>query len=497
MKKKIIIILLCVILISPIFASGKSVDSFKTQNINITNHKKFFNNFLPIIKFESILEIDYDRDEYNNINITPDGATFHVPLIIQYKCIIPDFLLRTPFLKLKNLFVFGSIISSMQEINLSIVNEPNWAEIWIPQQSVWIDIDNEFIETSTSLLIKLNEYAPAGQYNLQIKGETRSINRVSDTQSICHLSFNVNYQPSISIYSVGYINTTPGQKTYEIINITNRGNDKTTVRHQIIEKPINWSVQLYPDQIDIEVNETRKIYIEIMPPNNLYYYNFQKTIYLSFTPSSYSKPEEEGDPLFYDITAFYKGYVNGNGSEDPKYSLFCYEWFKFSQKIVIGDNIFVDKQAPYYDIFSINSPTSSIITVIEVLINWEDDNTYGILRKKGEDTLTISITDENGVSKTESSIGGGNLSFQFNSINDIPSSDCVLAEDISNAMDIMDGMVAGENKFNFNIEVDVENGERLFRPLKFLMDKGNDFDVKVNFIYYMYEFHEIEDIYEF
>ena len=51
-------------------------------------------------------------------------------------------------------------------------------------------------------------------------------------------------------------------------------------------------------------------------------------------------------------------------------------------------------------------------------------------------------------------------------------------------------MIEGENIVNFNIEVDVETGERLFRPLQFIKDKGNDFQIKAMITYYKYEIEE-------
>ena len=178
------------------------------------------------------------------------------------------------------------------------------------------------------------------------------------------------------------------------------------------------------------------------------------------------------------------------GDTEPDYSSFSYSWIKNSADNIIEDNIYVEKSSTYNDDLAINSPTGSVITNIDIEIIWEDDYTYGLLRKKGEDTLYVTVTDEKGVSKTDSATGGENMTFQFNSINDMPSSDSILAEDKAEAMKILDGMIEGENNANFDIEVSVETGERLFRPLKFLRDKGNDFQIKAKYTYYLYELED-------
>ncbi len=177
------------------------------------------------------------------------------------------------------------------------------------------------------------------------------------------------------------------------------------------------------------------------------------------------------------------------GDTQPEYLSYSYKWMKNSADNVIDDT-YVEKSSTYNDNIGIISTEGSVITNVEIQIIWEDDYTYGILRTKGEDTLTVTITDEKGGSKTESAVGGGNLTFQFNNINDIPTSDSILAEDKDDAINILEGMISGENKANFDIEVDVLTGERLFRPLKFLKDKGNDFQIKAKYTYYYYEIEE-------
>jgi hypothetical protein len=178
------------------------------------------------------------------------------------------------------------------------------------------------------------------------------------------------------------------------------------------------------------------------------------------------------------------------GDTEPDYYSFTYNWIKNPVEIILDDSIYVEKSSTYNGDFTINSPSGSVITDVNVEIIWEDDYTYGLIRTKGEDTLSITITDENGGSKSESATGGENLTFQFNNINDMPTSDSILAEDKTDAMNILDGMISGENTASFNIEANVETGERLIRLLKFIRDKGNDFQIKVKYNYYIYE---IED----
>jgi hypothetical protein len=180
------------------------------------------------------------------------------------------------------------------------------------------------------------------------------------------------------------------------------------------------------------------------------------------------------------------------GNTEPEYKTYYYSWSKNSGETTIGDDLYAGKNSPYSDSFTITTPTGSILTTVEAIVNWEDDNTYGLLIKKGEDTLTTDIGLQGKESDSESSKGSGNLTFNFN-LNDIPSSDMVMAEDIPDAENIIDGIFSGENSASFDIEVSVETGERIWRPLKFLRDKGNDFELKAKYMYYVYMIEESEE----
>jgi hypothetical protein len=182
------------------------------------------------------------------------------------------------------------------------------------------------------------------------------------------------------------------------------------------------------------------------------------------------------------------------GDTQPDYLSYSYNWIRNSAEETLEDDFYVEKRSTYSDSFNIDSSKGSskgsVLTNIEIQIIWEDDNTYGLFRKKGEDTLTVIMTTENGESDTQSSTGGENITFQFNNINDIPSSDSILAEDLTDAVEILEGTIIDQNSINFNFEVDIETGERLFRPLQFLRDNGNEFQIKAKYTYYVYELEE-------
>jgi len=85
------------------------------------------------------------------------------------------------------------------------------------------------------------------------------------------------------------------------------------------------------------------------------------------------------------------------------------------------------------------------------------------------------------------------MSFSF-SVNDRPSDDYIEAEDANEAEDIVKEWFINENEASFDVTVNVQTGEKLgIRPLKLLryfQDKGNNFNLKIMYTYYVLEIEE-------
>ena len=72
---------------------------------------------------------------------------------------------------------------------------------------------------------------------------------------------------------------------------------------------------------------------------------------------------------------------------EPKEKTFDVTWSKDTGEM---SSIHGEAKKTYEDTINVNIPSSKIcvLTNVEITINWEDDHTYGILTKKGLDTLT-------------------------------------------------------------------------------------------------------------
>jgi len=150
-------------------------------------------------------------------------------------------------------------------------------------------------------------------------------------------------------------------------------------------------------------------------------------------------------------------------------------------------------QKSYSETEEISSPDSSVLTKVEFQITWNDDHTSGLLIKRGADTLTAKIGKPGAEPEKKSSTETGNMSFSF-SVNDRPSDDYIEAEDANEAEDIVKEWFINENEASFDVTVNVQTGEKLgIRPLKLLryfQDKGNNFNLKIMYTYYVLEIEE-------
>ncbi len=154
---------------------------------------------------------------------------------------------------------------------------------------------------------------------------------------------------------------------------------------------------------------------------------------------------------------------------------------------------------PYLGSISVNAPTGSVLTDVYVTISWEDDNIWGLISKKGHDTLTAKITPSGQACyEMEPSVGSGNETVPFD-INDKPESLEVEAKDSIEALSMVEGQYISKNSAMFDVEVTVTTGEgfKLLMPIRSLLnnikDKGNDFDITVSYAYYQPYVEEAEN----
>jgi len=173
---------------------------------------------------------------------------------------------------------------------------------------------------------------------------------------------------------------------------------------------------------------------------------------------------------------------------EPEMKTYKITWTEETNEMDISD--YVSNSEPYSltKIISVND--GFVLTDVEFEVNWEDDSTYGLVRDLGLDTLGAKIYKSGHECDEETTTGSGNMTFNFRNINDEPFLDSVEAENSNEADDKIIEDFDGQNEETYEIEISISTGEKVRRPLKYLRDKGNDFEIKIVYTYYSYEFEE-------
>ena len=181
----------------------------------------------------------------------------------------------------------------------------------------------------------------------------------------------------------------------------------------------------------------------------------------------------------------------GVGEFQPSMKTFSYTWRENVGDKSFGEK-FVNKKTPFEDTFNISVDKGDVLTTVSFHLTWQDDVTYGILIKKGLDTMDAKIS-YGGINQKNSSKGSGDYWFNF-TINSRPKDDTVLAMNESDALQAIKESVSGKNTASFESTISIKTGERIIHLLKYIKDKGNNFELSAYYTYYsISSFEELEN----
>lgn len=160
---------------------------------------------------------------------------------------------------------------------------------------------------------------------------------------------------------------------------------------------------------------------------------------------------------------------------------FYVTWTKDTGEISLDG--YAGKKAPYNEVHAVTA-FGGVLTNVNFQLTWKDDCTYFGILSKGLDKLTAEISPAGGEPQTDISTGSGNNRTISFSVNGAPLEVSVEAEDVYEAEEIINEMFSGQDAASFDVIVTVDTGEKFRRPLKFLKDKGNSFELKIIYEYY-------------
>jgi hypothetical protein len=154
-------------------------------------------------------------------------------------------------------------------------------------------------------------------------------------------------------------------------------------------------------------------------------------------------------------------------------------WETHTVAYPLSEDFYAGKTQSYNQEITINQHN---LLSVNFKITWQDDHTYGLLRKKGLDTLSVEIKSE-GQTKNREQVGNGTMDIAFN-LTDLPTIDSITADNLTQAQEKIQTEFYDETSHSFTVGVSVKTGEKIFRFLKYLRDKGNDFDLQISYTYF-------------
>jgi hypothetical protein len=238
----------------------------------------------PIIKYPALTSIEIDPGDLELLNqpLNPE-MSYNIKCNIGYSAAIPDFLLRSPFKALKNLFLFGTLIPFPQKIHLSVQEAPSWASIYFATPEIYISqISNIPVYAEASLIISPHSNAPATVQAISLSAKAPQNHRIKYADFSISLTFAIQWVPNIVITADQSIIVTPPNMTTDVpINVTNIGNGDILMNTTTPDIE-GWFIASDPQYCAIPVGATKKVTIHILPPEG--FHGFQP-IQLSFTPS--------------------------------------------------------------------------------------------------------------------------------------------------------------------------------------------------------------------
>ena len=281
MFKKILNILIIFSFIGLIF----STNALSNEIANVENNEEGFS-LRNIFAAAPLIIVEYGPQEEN---VIPNSDVFDIPLNVSCT-------LTGPFANRQT----RKLRSRPIEIELSIVEKPDWCDASIVNPTVNVIVD-EAEPSKSRLTLTVTEQAPAFQQGtVKIRATNQEIKgifftRITKEEFDYDISFEIGYFPKLNYTTNNTLMEVPPLNETNIpIKIKNLGNGVTKVLIEIKDLPENWNIT-YPTSVTLaspisgEENE-KEVNVKVKPPKDF----STETITISLTSHYLGNPEIEG-----------------------------------------------------------------------------------------------------------------------------------------------------------------------------------------------------------
>lgn len=240
-----------------------------------------------ILSFSSYIDITYDPAPLNE-NLVIDES-INVPLEVIYWTDVPeDFLQFIPFWQIRNIILYGSMIGPMQKIHIDIIDKPDWANIYITQPDILIDIPSggqqNAVKVTTSLILSPRTEAPSQSYTIGLNVQCDRIGRINEFSYQESLDFTPSFIPTVQITPENPTRTVGPRESINFkITVKNEANKKARISPQIKNVDPKWTPTINPPFYDIDAGDQADFIFSIYSPYDFGWHNEIQSFQIDFT----------------------------------------------------------------------------------------------------------------------------------------------------------------------------------------------------------------------
>ncbi|HVQ00228.1 MAG TPA: hypothetical protein VMT57_01810 [Candidatus Thermoplasmatota archaeon] len=268
------------------------------------------------ISFHTYLDLNYTSSDLNQ-PLQIDRA-ISVPVTINFWTDIT--LQRGLF---SYLFLYGSIIAPNAQINLEILNPPDWANIYFGTTTLLADYPLQSegkVPLKTSLIISPKVEAPAESQRIDVQLSIPTIKRVNGFTTKVTISFTPQFVPTIGIDIANPIRTVgPHESVTFSIDVLNKGNKITRVTPTIAGVDPSWTPTINPPYFDIPPAQQTTFSFSIITPYNFGWHNEYGRFQINFQSQIY--PPQSNSPTSNESIYLV---VNNHGFSTPGFEVITF-----------------------------------------------------------------------------------------------------------------------------------------------------------------------------
>jgi hypothetical protein len=263
------------------------------STVSAEKNDKKENGSFALCNLYSVVDVNWSADDFDE-PILPRGNPIYTDLDVSYS-ISKGGLIQ----------LFSNLALSLQEgkkidVNLEVVNKPEWCEASFDITQIPFEVKDEEQTESVTMTITVDETAPAYQQEMitisasvePVKGPLGLLTMINGFEQQFSLSITPAYLPLLDpeVQGPEALQISPYNETKIPIDITNYGNDLTTVLIDVVNSSDSFNVSI-AEKVNLEAfGDNTTVYLSVLADHKFDVEN----IVIEFTPARAQDLDDKG-----------------------------------------------------------------------------------------------------------------------------------------------------------------------------------------------------------